>query len=71
MLFSNDRIICYGSFDSSLIFSLTSLPPYHLLLPETAARLASRVNNGASSNVASGNSEISEHGRHPGEGGPG
>lgn len=29
-LFSNDRIICYGSFDSSLIFCLSfppSLPP--------------------------------------------
>lgn len=38
-------------------------PPYHLHFPETMARLASRVSNGASSNVASGNSEISESGR--------
>ena len=69
--FSNDRIICYGSFDSSLILSLSlshSLSPSHF--SETKACVASRVNNGASSsNVASGNSEISECGMRTGEGG--
>lgn len=56
MLFSNDRIICSGSFDSSLIISTlsplaSSLQRRHVLLHG--------VNNTASSNVASGNSEIS------------
>lgn len=68
MLFSNDRIICYGSFDSSLIFFFS--PLLHLHLPETKACAAYRLNNTASSNVASGNSEISERVRQPeGEGG--
>lgn len=48
----------------------SSLPPspYHLHLPETKACFARGANNSASSNVASGNSEISECGRRPGEG---
>lgn len=75
MLFPNDRIICYGSFDSFLVISLSF---FLLLFPslclsfslffffsQMKALVALRVNNIACSNVASGNSEISEHGRQP------
>lgn len=45
-------------------------PSLHLHLPETKACAAYRLNNTASYNVASGNSEISERVRQPeGEGG--
>lgn len=52
MLFSNDRIIFYGSFESSLIFPPPSLPASHPASPETRACVASSANHGASSNVA-------------------
>lgn len=51
-LFSNDRIISYGSFDSSLSLSLSHL--HSLPIPHLAA---SRANDAASSNVASGDGE--------------
>lgn len=44
-LFSNDRIICYGSFESSLIFPP---PPSCSYLPEPKACAASGANNRAS-----------------------
>lgn len=70
MLFSNDRIICYGSFDSSLSSFFSPFPPsLHLHLPEMKACAVYRVNNTASSNVASGNSEISACKAAKGEGG--
>lgn len=49
--FSNDRIICYGSFDSSLIFHPSPSLPLASPLRRRRASPAG-PNNGASSNVA-------------------
>ena len=63
-LFSNDRIICYGSFDSSLIFSLSLSLSLCSHLPETRAarRQQPRRTTGASSNVVKYQSVV---GREP------